>query len=254
MTVTIVPRRLIRPHTLSGAPGNLVVGCVGTISRNDSMSHANTLPPTSKASRRRVGILGSACTACSGGIVADSLIESERRKSVLAGGKGVLARHYGKRARQILGQRGAEIERLAGHGVIEREPGRVEEVPLGRKSGHTTSSASPINVVAHDRMADRREVNADLVSPSGMEMRTKKVPRVEPGKAYEVGLGRPTLIDDCHALPVSRIAPYGLVDRKGIARDMTPRHHRIPPHDPPGSYRCAQEPVRAIRLGHHEEA
>jgi hypothetical protein len=55
-------------------------------------------------------------------------------------------------------------------------------------------------------MADRREMNADLVSPSGMEMGTKKIPRIEPSKAYEVGPGRPTHIDDCHALPVSRIA------------------------------------------------
>ena len=77
MTVTIVPRRLISPHTVSGAPGSLVVRCVGTISRNDSMSQANTLPPTSNASRRRVGIRGSSSTVCSGGIVTDSLIESE---------------------------------------------------------------------------------------------------------------------------------------------------------------------------------
>ena len=116
-------------------------------------------------------------------MVTDSLIKSERRKRVLAGRKDVLARHHGKRVRKVLRKGGAEIERLASHGMIEREPGRVEEVPLGRKSGHTTSSASAINVVAHDRMADRREMNADLVSPSGMEMRTKKVPRVEPGKA-----------------------------------------------------------------------
>ncbi len=137
--------------------------------------------------------------------------------------------------------------------MIEREPRRVEEVPLGRKSGHTTSSASAIHVVAHDRMADRREMNADLVSPSGIEMRTKKVPRVEPGKAYDVGLGRPTLIDDCHALPVSRIPGYWLVDRKGIAGDMTPGHHRIPPDHPPGGNRRAQKPVRAVGFCHHEE-
>ena len=78
----------------------------------------------------------------------------------------MLSGDHGQRATQILRQRRAEIQRLACHGVVEREPGRVEEMPLGRKSGHTTSSASAINVVAHDRMADRREMNADLVSPS----------------------------------------------------------------------------------------
>src|SRR5690349_24619912 len=100
--------------------------------------------------------------------------------------------------------------------MVEAEPRSVEEVPIGRKSGHTTSSAPAIRDIAHDRMADRREMNADLVSPPGMEMGTKKIPRIEPSKAYEVGLGRPTLIDDCHALPVSWIAGNLLVDRKGV--------------------------------------
>src|ERR1700687_162079 len=116
ITVTIVPRRLISPHTVSGAPGNLVVFCVGTISRKDSMSQANALPPTSNISRRRVGIRGPSSTACSGGIVTDSLIKSERREGVNAGRKGVFARHHGKRAREVLRKGGTEIARLCGHG------------------------------------------------------------------------------------------------------------------------------------------
>src|SRR3982074_3198666 len=218
------------------------------------MSQANALPPTSNISRRRVGIRGASSTVCSGGIVIDSLIKSERGERVHTRSQGVLARHHGKRAREVLRKGGAEIERLASHGMVEREPGRVEEVALGRKSGHTTSSASAIHVVAHDRMADRREMNADLVSPSGMEMRTKKVPRVEPGKAYEVGLGRPTLIDDCHALPVSRIPGYRLVDRHGVAGEMAPRHDPVAPDHPSGSYRRAQNPVRAVGFCHHDES
>ncbi len=87
-----------------------------------------------------------------------------------------------------------------------------------------------------------------------MEMRTKKVPRVEPGKAYEVGLGRPTLIDDCHALPVSGITGYRLVDRKGVRGEMTPGHHRIAPDHPAGGDRRAQYPVRPIRFCHDKEA
>lgn len=145
-----------------------------------------------------------------------SVIESKRQQRVHALGKGMFPRHHRDRVAQILWKRRAEIERVAGHWVIECEPRCVEEMPLGRKSGHTTSSAPAIHVVAHDRMADRREMNADLVSPSGMEMGTKKVPRIEPSKAYEVGLGRPTLIDDCHALPVSRIAGYRLVDGERV--------------------------------------
>lgn len=154
---------------------------------------------------------------------------------------------------QIFGERRAEVERFARHWVLEREPGRVEEMPLGRKSGHTTSSAPSIHVVAHDRMADRREMNADLMSPSGMEMRTKKVPRVEPGKAYEVGLGRPTFIDDCHALPVSWITGYRLVDRQAVAGEMTPRHQRVSSHDTPSGYGRAQQSVRTVRFGDDQQ-
>jgi hypothetical protein len=154
---------------------------------------------------------------------------------------------------QILGQRRTKIERLSGHWVIEREPRRVEEMPLGRKSGHTTSSASAIHVIAHDRMADRREMNADLVSPSGMEMGTKKIPRIEPSKAYEVGLGRPTLIDDCHALPVSRIARNRLVDCEGIGRQVTPYHDCVATHHPSSGDCRAQKTVGAVGFGHDQQ-
>jgi hypothetical protein len=87
-----------------------------------------------------------------------------------------------------------------------------------------------------------------------MEMRTKKVPRVEPGKAYEVGLGRPTLIDDCHALPVSRITGYRFVDRESVRREVTPRHDRVPPDHPPGGDGSAQETVGAVRFGDDEQS
>ncbi len=165
----------------------------------------------------------------------------------------MLAGDYGERVPQILGQRRAKIEGLACHWVIEREPGRVEEMALGRKSGHTTSSAPSIHVIAHDRMADRREMNADLVSPSGMEMGTKKVPRIEPSKACDVGLGRPTFIDDCHALPVSGITRYRLVDSQLICVQMTPRHNRVAPGHPPGGNRAAQKPMSPVGFSHDKK-
>src|SRR5438067_6347890 len=177
----------------------------------------------------------------SGGRATASLIKAKCHQWVDSCRESVFAGDYSKRTLQVLGQRRPEIERLARHWVTECEPGRVEEVPLGRKSGQTTSSAPAIRVIAHDRMADRREMNADLVSPSGMEMGTKKVPRIEPSKACDVGLGRPTLIDDCHALPVSWIAGDRLVDRERIRRQVPPGHDRIAPDHPSGSNRRAQE-------------
>jgi len=95
-----------------------------------------------------------------------SLIEAKRYERIGVRRQDVLAGDDVQRTPQVLGQRRAKVERLACHRVIEREPGCVEEMPLGRKSGHTTSSAASIDVIAHDRMADRREMNADLVSPS----------------------------------------------------------------------------------------
>src|ERR1700681_2529021 len=84
-------------------------------------------------------------------------------------------------------------------------------------------------------------------------MGTKKFPRIEPSKAYEVGLGRPTLIDDCHALTVSRIAGNGLVDRESVGREVTPGHDRVAADYPPGSDRRAQKPVRPVGFGHYQE-
>src|SRR4051812_9192573 len=87
-----------------------------------------------------------------------------------------------------------------------------------------------------------------------MEMRTKKVPRVEPGKAYDVGLGRPTLIDDCHTLPVSRIARYRLVDGEGVRGEMTPGHSRIATDYAPVSDGGAQQSVRTVGFGYDQKA
>jgi hypothetical protein len=97
-----------------------------------------------------------------------SLIETKGGQRVDSRCNGVLARNYRQSLGQVCRQRRAKIERFSGHRMVECEPRRMEEVPLGRKSGHTTSSAASIRVVAHDRMADRREMNADLVSPSRM--------------------------------------------------------------------------------------
>lgn len=84
-------------------------------------------------------------------------------------------------------------------------------------------------------------------------MRTKKVPRVEPGKAYEVGLGRPTFIDDCHALPVSWITGYRLVDRQSVRREVPPCHDRVAADYPPGGDGSAKDPVRAVRFSDDEQ-
>lgn len=88
-----------------------------------------------------------------------------------------------ERQRELDRQRRAKVQRFSGHGVVEREPCRVQEMSLGRQASHSPATAPAIHIVAHDRMADGRKVNANLVSASRMKMCTKKVPRVEPRKA-----------------------------------------------------------------------
>ena len=55
------------------------IGWGVTISRKDSISQENTVPPTSKTRSRRVGTCGSSPAICSGGSVTVSLIEMEHR-------------------------------------------------------------------------------------------------------------------------------------------------------------------------------
>jgi len=86
-----------------------------------------------------------------------------------------------------------------------------------------------------------------------MEMGTKKVPRIEPSKACDVGLGRPTLIDDCHALPVSWITSYRLVNCEVVRGEMTPDHRGIPPRYPAGGNGAAQKPMCPVGFGNDKE-
>src|SRR5687767_9212508 len=98
----MVPRRLISPQTVSGAPGSLVIGWGVTISRNDSIAQAKALPPTSNTSSRRVGTCGPSSATGSGGSVTVSLIETVRGQRVNTGRQRVLARDDGERMSQIL--------------------------------------------------------------------------------------------------------------------------------------------------------
>ena len=57
-----------------------------------------------------------------------------------------------------------DVDLLAGDRVREREPRRVQELPL-----EPVQTARPVLAVAADRMADRRHVDADLVRAPGVQ-------------------------------------------------------------------------------------
>ena len=65
---------------------------------------------------------------------------------------------------EICGQRRREIHRLAGKGMPEREPCRVEE--LAREAELTRSA---VHRVTRDREVDGGEVDADLMRAAGLE-------------------------------------------------------------------------------------
>ena len=75
------------------------------------------------------------------------------------------SRKPGQHLGQLGGQGRLEHETLPRRRVVERKSLRVEERPARRERAARTAVAG----VAHDRMADGGEVDADLVGPAGLE-------------------------------------------------------------------------------------
>src|SRR5437762_3592770 len=166
-TVTSVPRTLTRPATAGGAPGIRVVASRGRISRTRSASAAHRSPPTRNTSRRTTPA---------------SLIRCEEAKilqGVALSKQSRVIRRAGQRSCQVGGPFGPHRHPRAGNRMVEGEPGGVQQlarrqcfellrrVPLRRRDAAT----APVRVlgVAHDGVADVRQVHADLMRPSRTE-------------------------------------------------------------------------------------
>ena len=78
-------------------------------------------------------------------------------------GSGIIAGNDRQRLREILRQRRAELQLLAGQRMGEAQPGSVKEMSLGWQSHQSSPAPATIGVVTDYRMADRREMNANLM-------------------------------------------------------------------------------------------
>src|SRR6185437_184172 len=163
ITVTIVPRTLIRPRTYAAAPGRRVASRSGRISRASRTSQPYSVVPTRNSSVGSVSNSG-----------VDS-VEAKELERVGVGERDIGTGSRDERVVQLLRQRRSQIDQLPVSRVAEDQPGRVQEVAARWKSHQLARAAAAVRVVAHDRMSDRGEMHANLVRTSGEQVRTKQI-------------------------------------------------------------------------------
>src|SRR5687767_13173235 len=89
-------------------------------------------------------------------------------------------------------------------------------------------------------------MNANLMGPPRVQMRTQQVSRCEAGEPEKIRLRLPAGIDDCHPLSVSRVARDRLVDDESIRVEVPPYHHRVPAFHATRRNRGAQDSMRPL--------
>src|SRR5687767_355227 len=94
----------------------------------------------------------------------------------------------------------------------EPEPGRVQKMTLRRQGHDLATTTTPIRVVADDGVTYRREVDADLVCATGVQVGAQQVDRIEPGQPDECCPGRLPFLHDRHATAIARVPGHRLVD------------------------------------------
>jgi len=113
MTVTIVPRTLMRPRTNGGAPGTRVAVRSGIASCALMTLEPYKSRPTRKSSVGNVGASG----ICA--------VESKEVERVGIDERHVWSSGCNERAMQLVRQRRAQIHRLPRNRVTEDQPGRM---------------------------------------------------------------------------------------------------------------------------------
>ena len=122
----------------------------------------------------------------------------------------------------------------------------MQKMPFRCEANSSPSTSAAVDIVTHHWVSDRREMNADLMGSSRVQMRTQQVSRSKTSEAEEVRSRLSAVIDDCHALSVSRISCEGFFDRESVAVEVSPDHHRVTPCHPSRSDCGAQNPVSAL--------
>ena len=129
----------------------------------------------------------------------------------------------------------------------------MQEVSSWRKCRQTTSTAAAVHVISNNRMANRCEVDPDLMRPAGMKTSAQEIGAGEARKPEKI---RPCVLpctDDRHALSVSRVARDWLVHRESIGSKVAPGHRRVPPSDTPRRDCRAQSAVGELGASYDQQ-
>lgn len=126
-------------------------------------------------------------------------------------------------------------------------------MPVRRERDELPPAATTVGIISDHGMADRGEVDANLVGAPGVQVRAHQVGGVEAREPEEVRLGGAAAADDGHALPVARVAGKGRVHGQRIRGEVTPRERRVPPCDSASRDGGTEHAMGAIRLCDEEE-
>src|SRR5688572_18342088 len=137
--------------------------------------------------------------------------------------------------------------------MSELEPRRVQKMPPGCEPRDSSPPSPAVDVVTHDGMSDRREMNANLMGSARVQMRPQQVSWCKAGEPVKIRLRLPSATDDCHPLSVSRVAREGLVDNEIVRVEVSPDHHRVAPRYAARGDGGAENPVRALGLRDEQE-
>jgi hypothetical protein len=102
-------------------------------------------------------------------------------------------------------------------------------------------------------MTDVRQVDADLMGPTGAQRDPQEITDVKPCQTLRPRFGRPTGREHDHPLPIVGVPPDGFVDVEDVL-DMSPDQSRILTLDPTCRQCSAESPVGDVRLGNNQQS
>src|SRR2546428_395506 len=216
-TVTRVPRTFTRPATTGGAPGIRVGSSRGRISRTVSASAAQVRRPTRNRSSRTTPA---------------SLIRCEEAKilqRVALSKQSRIRRRLRERRREIAGPFGSQREPRTGHGMVEAERRRVQQLPRSERLEALSGAA--------------------LGGPDAQEIDLR-----EPRDDGRVRHGVPPSREHGHALAVPGVAGDRRLDRDRALREVAPGDRGVDALDAPLLDHGGEAAVRRLRLRDEKQA
>ena len=142
------------------------------------------------------------------------------------------------------------MHRLTRHRMREVERQRMERLP---RDGERRGSAAVLRI-ADERMADAREVHADLMRAARLESALDECVVTEALQHAKMRDGRLAARDDGHALAVLRAPADGPLDRAGLLPDVAVHDGPIDAARRLRADLLGEVYVRAVILGRHHDA